>query len=259
MPAATQRPNAAQAEVPEPTHGDRFRNAVEYDPPAGEREREAYWNDTLLLAVAELRAELADADKAVRSKAAHKIIDLERTKMRHGRRIAGTGGETTHMAEDEFQARMEEVGGRGVTPPGKGEARSAGATSVHSQAADRLKAALRKDADSKAVAETEAFGYYAARVRAVVDDLARKCGLGWGPMSKKESESIVRRSMEMKGVTAVEIDGRDLLIVVMNMVGDEKERMEKAKAGTETVADPAPAREKSRNSDSAGTSADLAC
>src|SRR4051794_28278071 len=50
---------------------------------------EAFWQETLHLAMVELRAELKSDNPKVRSKAAHKIIDLERTKLRHGRSFAG--------------------------------------------------------------------------------------------------------------------------------------------------------------------------
>jgi hypothetical protein len=101
---------------------------------------------------------------------------------------------------------------------------------------DGLKAELERVADLKAQAETqaetEAFGYYALRIRTMVDDLAKKYSFGWKPMSVQQSEGTVRKYMEMKPVSAAtEIDGRDLLLMVMDMVADEKERREKEKAG----------------------------
>jgi hypothetical protein len=87
------------AKATEQTLGERFKNAIENEPPAGEQEREAYWNETLFLAMAELRAELKSENERVRSKAAHKIIDLERTKMRHGKRLGGTGEKKSDAAD----------------------------------------------------------------------------------------------------------------------------------------------------------------
>src|SRR3954467_9008280 len=54
-------------------------------------DREAFWQDTLHLAMVELRAELKSDNPKVRSKAAHQIIDLERTKLRHANKSRQTG------------------------------------------------------------------------------------------------------------------------------------------------------------------------
>jgi hypothetical protein len=96
-----------------------------------------------------------------------------------------------------------------------------------------LKAELERVADLKAQAEmqaeAEAIEHWATGIQKLVDDMAKRFSLNWRPMPHGQAETIVRRFMEANEVAASEIEGRELSIVVMNMVADEKERMEKAR------------------------------
>jgi hypothetical protein len=98
------------------------------------------------------------------------------------------------------------------------------------EAVEGLKVELERVADLKAQAEAEAIEHWATGIQKLVDDMAKRFSLNWRPMPHGQAENLVRRFMEANGVSASEIEGRELSIVVMNMVADEKERMEKEKA-----------------------------
>ena len=58
--------------------------------PATERERGKLWGDVVLEAVLALRDQLSSRNEAVVSAAAHSLLELERTRMRHDQMLSGT-------------------------------------------------------------------------------------------------------------------------------------------------------------------------
>ena len=58
--------------------------------PATERERGRLWGDVVLEAVLALRDQLSSRNEAVVSAAAHSLLELERTRMRHDQMLSGT-------------------------------------------------------------------------------------------------------------------------------------------------------------------------
>ncbi len=69
--------------------------------PASARERGRLWSDTVFQAVAALRLQLTHRDTAVVAAAANSILELERTRMRHGKLVAGS--ELVSAAQLEFE------------------------------------------------------------------------------------------------------------------------------------------------------------
>ena len=68
--------------------------------PRSERERGRLWSDIVFEAALALRAQLSSCDQAVVAAAATTLIDLERTRMRHDRAIAGSSSQSE--AQDDF-------------------------------------------------------------------------------------------------------------------------------------------------------------
>ena len=68
--------------------------------PQSERERGRLWSDIVFVAALALRGQLTSCDEAVVAAAATTLIDLERTRMRHDRAVAGSS--TQSEAQDEF-------------------------------------------------------------------------------------------------------------------------------------------------------------
>ncbi len=68
--------------------------------PQSERERGRLWSDIVFEAALALRGQLTSSDEAVVAAAATTLIDLERTRMRHDRAVAGSSSQSE--AQDEF-------------------------------------------------------------------------------------------------------------------------------------------------------------
>ena len=68
--------------------------------PQSERERGRLWSDIVFEAALALRGQLTSPDEAVVAAAATTLIDLERTRMRHDRAVAGSSSQSE--AQDEF-------------------------------------------------------------------------------------------------------------------------------------------------------------
>ncbi len=68
--------------------------------PQTERERGRLWSDIVFEAALALRGQLTSCDEAVVAAAATTLIDLERTRMRHDRAVAGSSSQSE--AQDEF-------------------------------------------------------------------------------------------------------------------------------------------------------------
>lgn len=70
---------------------DSHRAEVELPPlPKSSRERGELWSDAVLHAVLTLRKHLTHQDVAIAMSAANSILELERTRIRHGRNVAGS-------------------------------------------------------------------------------------------------------------------------------------------------------------------------
>ena len=68
--------------------------------PQSERERGRLWSDIVFEAALALRGQLTSCDEAVVAAAATTLIDLERTRMRHDRAVAGSSSQSE--AQDDF-------------------------------------------------------------------------------------------------------------------------------------------------------------
>ena len=68
--------------------------------PQSERERGRLWSDIVFEAALALRGQLTSRDEAVVAAAATTLIDLERTRMRHDRAVAGSSSQSE--AQDDF-------------------------------------------------------------------------------------------------------------------------------------------------------------
>lgn len=100
--------------APRTPEADRFGRLVDVpDPPASPKGRKRYWDDTVQEAVAELRRRLASTREAVVTMALLAIIDLEKTRMRHGGTISGTRVPHLPDIDDDWGNPL---------PPAKGEA-----------------------------------------------------------------------------------------------------------------------------------------
>ncbi len=73
---------------------------VQPELPQSERERGRLWSDIVFEAALALRSQLTSRDEAVVAAAATTLIDLERTRMRHDRPVAGSSSQSE--AQDEF-------------------------------------------------------------------------------------------------------------------------------------------------------------
>ena len=75
--------------------------------PASARERGRLWSDTVFQAVLALRHQLTHRDAAVVAAAANSILELERTRMRHGKLVAGSDEVSEEQLEFEADKRFE--------------------------------------------------------------------------------------------------------------------------------------------------------
>ncbi len=76
--------------------------------PASARERGQLWSDTVFQAVAALRRQLTHTDTMIVAAAANSILELERTRMRHGKLVAGSEVVSTAQLEYEADERRDE-------------------------------------------------------------------------------------------------------------------------------------------------------
>jgi hypothetical protein len=255
MTTTKNRPPSAKAH--EQSLGERFKNAIENEPPIGENEREAFWLDTLHLAMVELRAELKSENLKVRSKAAHKIIDLERTKLRHAKRsslesrlqpvLVGPEKRIEDGLKPELQHKQNAAVPDFVGVP------PLGGLAGQNENEDRLKAELQRNQDTPlagrasdgnsedpslafpvnkmAEIEAGAIDMLALDIQTMTAKLAEKLQLKDRSMTTPgAARAIIARYMRVNEVTALKIDPHDIALVVMNMMADYKEHEEAADA-----------------------------
>ncbi len=89
---------AAHFETPEP------------ELPKTARERGKLWSDIVFQAVLALKHQLRSTDAHIVNAAAGAILELERTRMRHAKNLAGS--ESVSQAQEEFEAEERDVGER---------------------------------------------------------------------------------------------------------------------------------------------------
>ncbi len=75
--------------------------------PQSARERGRLWSDTVFLAVLALKKQLTHRDADIVAAAANSILELERTRMRHGTRVAGSEEVSDAQLEYEEEQRHE--------------------------------------------------------------------------------------------------------------------------------------------------------
>ena len=73
--------------------------------PKSARERGKLWSDTVFQAVLALKAQLRSPDATVVMAAANAILEMERTRMRHAKHLAGS--EHISEAQEEFEAEEQ--------------------------------------------------------------------------------------------------------------------------------------------------------
>jgi hypothetical protein len=230
-------------------------------------EREAFWLETLHLALAELRAELKSENLKVRSKAAHKIIDLERTKLRHAKRsslagcasdgvsFARSAGEECQPAVPDFvgvpplgglagqienEDRLKAELQRNQNPDLLAGRASDGASFARSASDDASLAGRASDgngedpslalpANKMAEIEAGAIDMLSLDIQTMTANLAEKLQLKNRSMTTPgAARAIIARYMRANEVTALKIDPHDIALVVMNMMADYKEHEEAA-------------------------------
>ena len=89
---------------------DSHRVEAELPPlPKSSRERGELWSDAVLHAVLTLKRHLTHQDAAIAMGAANSILELERTRIRHGRNVAGSEivSEARRQFDEEESRRME--------------------------------------------------------------------------------------------------------------------------------------------------------
>ena len=83
--------------------------------PATARERGLLWSDAVFSAVLTLKNQLASRSEAVAAAAANSILELERTRMRHGKTVAGSSldseeSDRSDVGDDDGSDRLETLG-----------------------------------------------------------------------------------------------------------------------------------------------------
>ncbi len=74
--------------------------------PPGERARGQLWSDIVFEALMALRNQLSSCNETIVSVAANSLLELERTRMRHGRCVAGSTNQSEAQAEFERECRV---------------------------------------------------------------------------------------------------------------------------------------------------------
>ena len=75
--------------------------------PKSARERGKLWSDTVFQAILALKAQLRSPDAHIVMAAANSILEMERTRMRHTKNLAGS--QHVSEAQEEFEAEEREV------------------------------------------------------------------------------------------------------------------------------------------------------
>ena len=75
--------------------------------PKSARERGKLWSDTVFQAILALKAQLRSPDAHIVMAAANSILEMERTRMRHAKDLAGS--QHVSEAQEEFEAEEREV------------------------------------------------------------------------------------------------------------------------------------------------------
>ena len=82
--------------------------------PACERERGRLWNDAVLEAVLALQKQLGSRNEEIVAAAANSILELERTRMRHDKTVAGTRDD--RLRDDPVSGETQPVAARANRP-----------------------------------------------------------------------------------------------------------------------------------------------
>lgn len=75
--------------------------------PQGERARGQLWNDVVFDAILALRNQLTSRNETIAAAAANSILELERTRMRHNKCVAGS--RSINEAQEEFERNPSET------------------------------------------------------------------------------------------------------------------------------------------------------
>ena len=99
--------------------------------PKSARERGQLWSDTVLHAVLTLKKELTHRDVAIAGAAANSILELERTRMRHDKLLAGI----EEVSDAQLAFEEDERGDRefAARPAAKTEAKVGGVTPIRTE------------------------------------------------------------------------------------------------------------------------------
>ena len=125
--------------------------------PASARERGKLWSDTVFQAVLALRNQLTHRDAAVVAAAANSILELERTRMRHGKLVAGS--EQVSEAQLEFEADERRSDERSVAERSRAAEKKAEARPVAGRSNEQALAEhAREVAEASAASESKLQG-----------------------------------------------------------------------------------------------------
>ncbi len=84
--------------------------------PKSERERGRLWSDVVFDAVLALHGQLASRSEAVVAAAANSILELERTRLRHGKNVAGSTHRTDAQEEHDEMYQLPPLSGTSRKP-----------------------------------------------------------------------------------------------------------------------------------------------
>jgi hypothetical protein len=193
------------------------------EPPKDEKEREEYWNDTIFDTIAALRSMLRSKDQQISLTAAQEILALSRTRMRHGKRIDGTGDGS--MTYEESEEKLDRTIGRNRMSDSDCAAAMASAASKNE---DRPKPGLQRnqgedlrkpEPQQNQLKEDEVFEEHVILVRIASEQIAKDLKIQpWQTLTREQAAMIARSILKNEGSTAVEMsESRMHRLVQMSM------------------------------------------
>ena len=185
---ATQPHNriAAHFETPEP------------ELPKSARARAKIWSDTVFQAVLALKKQLRNSDANVAMAAAETILELERTRMRHAKMLAGS--EEVSEAQEEFEAEQNRAGERYIAQRRADEA----------AAEEKAAAEAKRPSPTSSSPKAPTLADHAREARKVFEKTA-------GPMSEEESLQFTAGFLKRLGRDAHDVSKGEFVDILREM------------------------------------------
>jgi hypothetical protein len=205
----------------------------EPEPPEDPKEREEYWNETFFKALANARRMMRSKDDAISLAATQEVLQMARTRMRHGKRIDGTGNGT--MTHEEVGDMIDEMNGRKPSRK-EGEEDASMASSLESglQPVDDSSMAEEERAEARTPtkpedAEQAAFNAHVDAIQKLAPQMAKKIGLTKVTMPRFALVEFVKSLMKHEGKPASEISAdlmrHELWYSLKEMKAEQEEAM----------------------------------